>query len=410
MEKKAGLILGVIIALIIIVLVLLGFVGASIYNSYLGTNDSLDELSDAIESENMEYLKDYIEFQGREKQLTNEELEDIIPLLKDYKVHDDLETYLDSTEGNISLKKHKDEKNKYVLVLKPYEIEIEASLPGPTVILNGEELRKFDEDKTILKLRNIMPGYHKITLLYKGEYAQLEEETEVKCFDPYNNKLYLYMDLGGDKIEVTSNEDRAFLYVNDENTNISLHSPYTLGPVVMDGSMTISAKAIIDGKTYESEKVEIVNNRYQYELDIDIIDNGTVQKPMDNEKNKTVATEIEFEDIYDIQNAIDDYQYSLVSAINYRDYTFVAPFILTGSPLAKAQEELIDDLSSRGISEELIYYNIHNITKLSNKYEARVSESHRIIYPNGESKQVNNTWTYTLVRNNGEFYLTDIRR
>ena len=407
MEKKARLILGVIIALIIVVLVLLGFAGVSIYKSHVGTNDSLDELSDAIKSEDTEYLKDYIKLQGRETQLSNEELENIVLLLKDYKVEDDLKAYLESTQENIFLKKDED---KYVLVLKPYDIEIEASLPGARVFLNGEEVRKFDEDKTTLKLRNIMPGYHKIKLLYEGKYAHLEEETEVICFDPYNNELYLYMDLGGDKIEVTSNEDKAFLYVNDKNTNISLHSSYTLGPVVMDGTITLSAKAVIDGKTYQSEKVDIVNNRYQYELDVNITDSTADQKTIDNQDNVAGPKGIKYEDIYDIQKVIDDYQYSLVAAINYRDYTFVAPFIQAGSPLEKAQIELIEDLSSRGILEELIDYNIHNITKQSNKYEARVTETHKILYPNGESKQVNNTWTYTLIQSNDEFYLTDIRR
>ena len=409
MDRKSGLVLGGIIALILVVLILLIFVGWSIFNNVFGTDDSLEELSAAIESEDLAYLKDYIEVRGSSMPLTDEELGDIVSLLNDYNVQDELELYLESRENSIYLKKDK-ENSKYILVLKPYDVEVESNLPGTKVFLDGEEIGKLKDDETTLILKSLRPGYHIVKLLYEGEYAQLENEEDILCFDPFNDKFQLYMDLGGESVEIKSNEDQAFLYINDENTNISLHSYYFLGPVAMDGSVTISAKAVIDGKTYESEKIDIVSNRYKYELDIDTSEDTTEQKPINNDKNESVTVNINSDHIYDIETAIDGYQYSLVAAINYADYTVVAPFIKAGSPLAKAQQDLVDDLSSQGILEELINYSIHSITKVSDKYEARVSESHNILYPNGESKQVNNTWTYTLVRNHGSFYLTDIRR
>ena len=409
MDRKSGLALGGIIALILVVLILLIFVGWSIFNNVFGTDDSLEELSAAIESEDLAYLKDYIEVRGSSMPLTDEELGDIVSLLNDYNVQDELELYLESRENSIYLKKDK-ENSKYILVLKPYDVEVESNLPGTKVFLDGEEIGKLKDDETTLILKSLRPGYHIVKLLYEGEYAQLENEEDILCFDPFNDKFQLYMDLGGETVEIKSNEDQAFLYNNDENTNISLHSYYFLGPVAMDGSVTISAKAVIDGKTYESEKIDIVSNRYKYELDIDTSED-TANKDTVSVSKEKVSETIDNNTIHKIYDVIESYQYALIPAVNEGNYGYLYPYIDNGSQLMREQENLVEDLSSRGIQEELVSYNIHNIVKLSdNKYEARVTEIHDIYYPNGEVKQVTNSWTYTVVRKNGEFYLSNLRR
>lgn len=392
MNRKLEILIG-----IIIVVGILAFIGVNVFNITFDENKTMGKITEAFAEMDIDYLKDHIEIEGVTEPLADEELIDIVKLLKDYGIHrDDIQKYYDSVSDNIYLKKQGKENfllDKYILVLKPYNIAIENHMPGTKIYIDDKEIGTIKEDNPTLKHTGLLPGNHKIKGVYEGEYATLVAEDEITCFDNYDNNVEYFMDLGGSYIEISSNIDDATLYINDKNTNIKLRDNYNLGPITTDGSISIQAKVEIDGKIYESEKYFIDDSLYYYELYIDYVEGPDEQL------------------LQDIRTLINNYQYGLMDAINFNNYNYVAPYIENNSPLMNSQIKLIEHLNSKGTQEELLSYEINNIIEVSDTiYEVHVLEKHRIFYNNDTTDEVTNQWIYTVVVDNYSLHLRNIRK
>lgn len=405
MNRKVEVFIGIAIVLSLAI-----FIGVNIFNTLFDSESTIDKIGQAIESNDIGYLKDRVEIEGIKDELTREELENIVDVLKDNILVGSLKDYYEDKDKNIYLKKEGKEKlifDKYILVLKPYKLTVSTNIPGSKIYIDGKEMGKISNDSSDIVFSSILPGTHKIRLLYEGEYSSIEGENEIICFNTNSDEIYTDLYLEGEYIDIDSNRKEAYLYINGKDTGINLARTYTLGPIPTDGSINIAAKAKIEGDIYESDTVSIDEYIASHELYIDYVE--PAEEPID--EAVFYESDEKDNDIDKINNLMNNYQYGMVAAINNGDYSYVNSFIESGSPLETAQIKLVDNLSSKGTSEEFLNYTIHSINKISdNIFEAQVSESHNIFYSSGESKAVSNTWIYTVVKYGDSLYLRDLRK
>ncbi len=109
---------------------------------------------------------------------------------------------------------------------------------------------------------------------------------------------------------------------------------------------------------------------------------------------------------------VNSYENMLISAINQEDFSLVEPMLLKGSSLYRDQKKLVEDLSQRGIKEELVQYEIKNTendTESKTMY-ITVREVIKVKKKDGESTN-EYTWVYTVKKNDeGRFQFSDIRK
>lgn len=393
MNRKHEVIIGLLITICIV-----GFLGISMFNNIVDKNMLIGRLSEAIEKQDVKYLKDYIKIEGVEQSIDQETLADIVKILKDNNVHNNLMRYYHSPEPNIYLKDDGKEKlilNKYTLVLKPYNLTIKSNVPESKVFIDGKEVGIFEKDSYTFEYPNLLPGTHTVKLVYEGEYGDISSEEKITCFNEHEESIYHHQDLKANFVDIYSNREEATLYIDGKSTGINLSEGYTLGPLPTEKPLKISAKAKIDGKNYTSEEVTIDENKGFYDLYIDY--------------EESLDSSIDYIDT--ITTVMDGYQYEMVEAINTNNYEYVEGYIESGSPLMKSQQKLIDNLYAKGITEELVDYTINDIKKVSDTiYEANVTEKHNIVYSSGDTKSVSNTWIYTIVKDGDKFYLRDLRK
>lgn len=401
MNRKLEILIGVVIIITIAL-----FIGVGVFKTVFDDEAIIGKIYDAIDNNDIDYLKSHIEIEGLKKDsLSLDELTNIVEILKDNISRNSLKNYYEGAEGNIYLKKKGKENiifDKYILVLKPYNLTIESNVPGAEVYINDKKVGIIDKDSNDFNYEDILPGKHSVKLIYKGEYGDLEETEDIICFNRSEDEVYTNIDLDGNYVEIHSNIDNATLYINDKNTQIQLSNGYSLGPIPIDGSIKIMASVNIDGKMYKSEETSIDGYSSYYELYIDYVE------PVE----ETVEVVYRNEDINSkIAALMEGYQYGMVEAINNSNYSYVQAFIQNSSPLNKSQVNLIKHLSSKGTTESLIDYTIHNITKVSDTiFEAEVSEQHNIYYSSGTSDTVSNRWIYTIIKQGDSVYLRDLRR
>ncbi|MFP7495254.1 zinc-ribbon domain-containing protein [Terribacillus saccharophilus] len=128
----------------------------------------------------------------------------------------------------------------------------------------------------------------------------------------------------------------------------------------------------------------------------------------DNAKSKTANTDEE-SDIPDTAvNLMDNYLNGLIEAINGDDFGSVSPYMEDGSALYKSQQTLVDNLTSKNITESLDSYEIASYEEDGDTATITTKETVTISYSDGTSETQDYDWTYTAKKSGGQWKLTNI--
>jgi hypothetical protein len=112
-----------------------------------------------------------------------------------------------------------------------------------------------------------------------------------------------------------------------------------------------------------------------------------------------------------VRAAVDTYEKKLIEAINSNNFSTVEPILTPGSELYNSQKALVENLAKKGITEELVSYEITDVKAgdKAGEYKATVKEKTTIKSPNSsETKDFN--WVYTVVMNNNAYTLSNIKQ
>jgi len=127
MSKK----LEIILASLIIVLTI-GFVGFKLSSNLISKDKNLEKIANAINTNDIDYLLSMTEIEGHDEPLSVEDLGVILPLIAGESINaNSLSATINNTSKNYYLKPDGKEKliyNKYILVVKPYNISINTTL------------------------------------------------------------------------------------------------------------------------------------------------------------------------------------------------------------------------------------------------------------------------------------------
>lgn len=173
---------------------------------------------------------------------------------------------------------------------------------------------------------------------------------------------------------------------------------------VMDSVKKNASKAIektinaVDEDNNEAFEEQVTEDSAQIpseELDIqDEVDEPYDEYPMQNQE---------------LRDAVVDYGYALVDAINYGDFTIVEPYLLPESNLYNAQVKLVDNLFGKNITESLYEIDVTSVTKISeNTYEVETFEDIGIV-TNGLEENKQFSWVYTVEYVNDQYLLSEIK-
>lgn len=131
----------------------------------------------------------------------------------------------------------------------------------------------------------------------------------------------------------------------------------------------------------------------------------TEDEPID--ANATAkADDYLFEEIYT------NYEYALIDAINAGDFSLVEHMLLPGSSLYDEQKSLVESLHERGITEELIDYEIlaADFDADNGVIQMTVREVVKVIKRDSVSES-DNIWDYTVTQSeDGMFQFSDLRK
>ncbi|PAD34010.1 zinc ribbon domain-containing protein [Terribacillus saccharophilus] len=105
---------------------------------------------------------------------------------------------------------------------------------------------------------------------------------------------------------------------------------------------------------------------------------------------------------------MDNYLYGLIDAINYDSFSSVSPYMVEGSALYESQQTLVDNLTSKSITESLDDYEITSYEEDGDSATIKTNETITISYSDGTSEQQDYNWTYTAEKSGDDWKLSNI--
>ncbi|WP_159433177.1 zinc ribbon domain-containing protein [Bacillus massilinigeriensis] len=265
--------------------------------------------------------------------------------------------------------------NQFYLQFYPIQLNVSSNLGGTDLLLNGKKLKHLKNSDTFENVGYVFPGKQEIKGIYNGDYTKMTKSGELDFSLSSKNKLDVSFNFDGQYVIVYSNYDDAVLYVNGKNTGVLVADIDELGPIETDGSLTVFAERKQDGKTVKSNKVKIV-------------DESNVWLLFEEEEEK-VETAVKTSDSVsneEIEQFMETYFYTSVSAINSRDFSISEPFLDPKGKSYKESKNYISYIEENGITENFQGMEIKEVKKTKEGYQVKTEEGYNIYYGDGSAK------------------------
>lgn len=280
---------------------------------------------------------------------------------------------------------------KYRISVKPTFIDINASIKGIELSLNGNKIGKSDTDDFNKEFGPFLPGEYKLYANYKGKYTSLNKTYNVDLVNSTNGRVNVDVFKDLSYVEIDGDYPDAEIFINNRNTKVKISDAENFGPV--SPGTRIYAIANEDGKKLKSDEYTVASGDKTVNLNF-----SDSEAQMNNIEDQ-------------IHSLVDMYTNSFCSAINYGDFSYVEPYIYPGSSLYNLQKKYVVDTYDKGINENIMSYNIvsYNLSDDNQSGTVNTEEVYNITTDN-DSYEKNFKYTYGFKYNEdmGSYQLTSI--
>ncbi len=417
MTKKNKIIIGTISAVVGAVVIL-----ALVANTLTSKEKVISQFKEALETKNVSKitkflvssdtelkidestvkpLMDYIDKNPSWIEDTIKSLESQSKMENDKRILDSLLNGLDYNE--ITLKNNGKKFlffNSYSFEIKPYYINVRATLKDTKIMVNDKEVCTVDSENFSKKLGPYLPGIYTVKGVYKGKYTDLEKKEEIELQNNIfsGNTKSVYLSFNEKYVKPQCDFKDAKLFANGKDTGMTVKEAQKFGPI--DDSVKLQAVMDFPWGTSKSKEVSIGDSLWGVNLELSLSD-----------------------DVKDaIMNTINQFDKSWIEAATSRD---VSKIKCVSDKMLEHEKEYIDDMIKykRYFKGKIIkiIYDLDSFKILNNdgKYSVSVTNSEYYdsaeYYENQNDVQTSlrtNRWKYTLVfdEQNGKWLIDSASR
>ncbi|WP_449537897.1 zinc ribbon domain-containing protein [Ferdinandcohnia sp. Marseille-Q9671] len=151
--------------------------------------------------------------------------------------------------------------DKFQLNIASVYLTLETNYKDTVLSVDGKEVGTADKPDYEATYGPFLPGYHTISGKLKTDFVDLEQKEDI-FLNGYDNKEHatLYLDAEEVTVELPPmgmTEFAAKLFINGKDVGVNLYENPTFGPVLTDGSMTLSVEADAPWGTVKTEEIPI---------------------------------------------------------------------------------------------------------------------------------------------------------
>ncbi|MES9792091.1 zinc-ribbon domain-containing protein [Priestia megaterium] len=277
----------------------------------------------------------------------------------------------------------------YTVQVNPVYAKVQSTEDATAVYIDGKKAGTVSSDSS-KKIGPFLPGTHAIKGEVQNDYGKVENEQEI---DGTNGEdVNVEFDWSDHAVYVSSDYDDATLFVNGKDTKTEIGDIDYLGPLPMDGSVKVYAKRKFDSGEKKTEEVSIKKGIEDVALNFDE-ENTTeatakASAPSKNQETTDKGSEVNSGvSTSEVSSFIEQYMYATISSINSGDFSVAEPYIDTNGPKYKEQKDYTAYLIKKGITEDLLSFNVNRVTKIDDSmYKVYTTEEYDISYGDGSVK------------------------
>lgn len=281
----------------------------------------------------------------------------------------------------------------YKISVRPAFIQVKTGIKDVSFSLNNTGIGKSDSDNFSKEYGPYMPGKYKLSANYKGKYLSLNEPYDLDLVSAEGGKTSVDVLTHVNYIRVESDYSDAEIFVNGRDTGVKADGALNFGPLSSGTKVYGTIKK--DGKTLKSDEYSVEDGE------------SSIYLSFQNAESQISDTEGKLNDL------MNWYTYYFTQAVNYNDFSIVAPYLYPGSKLYNDQQKYIPTTYEKGISETIMSYRItsYNLNE-DNTAGTLTTEEVYNIYSNGESSVKTYNYKYTFKYNqlNGSYQLESIAK
>lgn len=134
-------------------------------------------------------------------------------------------------------------------------------------LVQGDTKTVLDPEKAV-SIGNYLPGSYKWKTELTNTFGQMNFDGNFTVGEnATENKENVPVLIEADFLTVHSNNPDASVWINDVDTQDVVEDAYNLGPIPLDGSITVQARVMHDGKEEKTKKVKVKDTSVQLDFD-----------------------------------------------------------------------------------------------------------------------------------------------
>lgn len=261
---------------------------------------------------------------------------------------------------------------------------------------DGKVIRSNNKEPALLG--KFLPGQYDWDINIKNDFESFDFKEKMKVFpEDDDNNQHIEINHGIDILEIDSNYSDAIVWINNKSTKKTVEELSTIGPVKLDGSMTIQAKTTVAKKKYQTKNIKVTSSYINLDFDIDV--------------NSSIAEEIEDDaddraNKFEIGALYDNYRTAHEDTLNNNSNTYVQSYI--------ASNQIEKDFSTLAKSDPLLKEKNHtndiiSLTRNSDDdYTLLANEQYTFYFETYRIEEWKLEREYEIKRVDGEFKITKV--
>ena len=285
----------------------------------------------------------------------------------------------------------------------PSDLIVSSNIPNTTLTIDKQSSKVKEADEEI-SFGKAYPGRFEITGTASNAFGEFTHKETINVKSQGDEAIYLPIELEGSYHTFYTNIPESTLFINGKSTKKTLSEFDTLGPFPVDQDVKLHAEWKDDeGKTHKTDSINQDGDTW-----------GTLDFKFNVDDAVMASTTEKFdEDSFDeseaAQNHVLDFRLAYEEALNTRDYSIIAPFLLKQSAADKELKKYIGDLQDKGYSYEFTDNTVTDIKDMGDN-TFTVSTNEIFIFTNhlNEQTHYDREKTYTVIKNEDGFKIKKI--
>ncbi|MED3865154.1 zinc ribbon domain-containing protein [Priestia megaterium] len=273
----------------------------------------------------------------------------------------------------------------YTVQVNPVYAKVQSTEDATAVYIDGKKAGTVSSDSS-KKIGPFLPGTHTVKGEVQNDYGKVENEQEIEAAN--GEDVNMEFDWSDHAVYVSSDYDDATLFVNGKDTKTEIGDIDYLGPLPMDGSVKVYAKRKFDSGEKKTEEVSIKKGIEDITLNFDEENTAEASAPSKEEQSDDQDSKADSGvSTSEVSSFIEQYMDATISSINSGDFSIAEPYIDSNGPKYKEQKEYTAYLIKKGITEDLLSFNVNRVTKIDDSmYKVYTTEEYDISYGDGSVK------------------------